>query len=232
MASANESVTWPRFVCDAGEFEKEDDGRFVDLVQVGEVVYERRGRIGADKERVSRRVLASVESAQKSLVERVAALEKEGFAEDDPVVRALPTIVDKAAKEDARARGRLDFEERFPAFVAAYAARGFDPTKTFVDAAIGKSTHPDAVARACLDAAMEGFAFGFSRRTYSYDMEHGRGANVSERDLASFYRRPAHVAALARENLLGRNRNHDDLDAPGLEDELQLRIVAIVRGPR
>jgi hypothetical protein len=54
---------------------------------------------------------------------------------------------------------------------------------------------------------------------------------VPERLLAEFYGRPADVVALAREKLRGRNTADDDLDAPGLSDEVQAELVALARRP-
>ena len=224
-------VSWTRLVCDPGPFEKEDDGSFVELVRVENAIYERAGRIGAEKERVARRVLATAASAQKSLDKQIAALEKEGYAKDDPVSRPLPTI-GNAREENAarRARGAAIFAELLPRFVAAYAALGFDPTKTFVEACVGKNVHPNKVASACIGVAAQTFGTGYTRWTYTYDQEHGKGMSVPARLLAEFYVRPAEIAALAREKLCGRNERHDDLDAHGLADEVELRIVALVKG--
>jgi hypothetical protein len=227
--STTSAVVWQRFVQEPDAWD-EDDGAFVEIVRVDNIVYERTGRIDG-RERFAKRALASEASAEKSLVRRVAALAKEGYVADDPVSRALPDMVDpRAEREHLRTLAREAIDARLSQFVDAYGAAGFDPTKDFVAACIGKNVHPTTVARTCLELAQDVFQASVARRTRTYDAEHGMRMSVPERLLADFYQRPAYVVALVREKLSGRNRDDDDLDVPGLEDEMQARIVAAKHG--
>lgn len=223
-------MSWRRLVRDAQDFEKEDDGHYVEIVRVGSALYERSGRSGAEQQSLSRRVLASEASAQKSLEKKIASLRGDGYAEDDPVDRPIPAMTNtKEHREATHARGRELFEALLPRFAIAYREAGHDPTKDFVSDCIGKNTQPNAIARECLGVAGAVFRAGFTYWTYTYDQEHGTRMTVPEHALASFYGRPAHVVALAREKLCGRNEKHDDLDAPGLADEIALRFVALAK---
>lgn len=227
-----ELVEWCRFVREPSEFEDEDDGAFVELVQVGSVVYERSGRIGG-KEREIARPLSTDAAAAKSVARKRATLAKEGYLLDDPVLRPLFERIDaRTERERLQTLARAKLSAVMPAFVTAYEAAGFDPTMDFVAACVGKKVHPNRVASDCLGLVSSLFGVEFSRRTHAYDEEHGTRASVPERLLAEFYGRPADVVALAREKLRGRNTADDDLDAPGLSDEVQAELVALARRPR
>jgi len=220
----SEPPEWQRLVQEPDELE-EDEGAFVEVVRVGCVVYERTGRIDG-LERFGKRVLATESSAQKSLDRQVANLTKDGYAPDDPVRRALPELPDaRGERERLHEAARQKLESCFGAFVEEYEKAGFDPAKTFLAACVGKNVHPNVVASTCLAIVSTLFGVGFSRCTRTYDPEHGMRMSIPERLLAEFYDSPAFVIALTRQKLAGHNGSDDDLDAPGLSDEIQARFV-------
>ena len=219
MAELDPHVAWRRFVL--------DDGResFVELTSAGERIFVRSGHREREPT-VEIRTLSSAEAARRGVEKRVATLLRNGYLEDDGVVRPLPDRDTRSDRAEAQARGRASFDEGLPLFVREWRALGFDPARPFVDECRGKGLHPNEVAGQCLALASRIFGVQFSGKTRAYDVEHGDRQSIG-RQSAAFYQAPAHVLAIVLRKLQGRSLRSDDIDAPGLADEIAARL----RGP-
>jgi len=223
----SEPLAFQRFVVDVGDDEGTE--RFTELAREGVRVYVCTGRDQTISQ-VEVRALRTEEAAQRSIEKRIATLRKNGYLADGVVERPRPepTVgVDRAAERDALyAKARAAFDEALPRFVSAWRADGLDPTLDFHAQCLKVVRHPNEVALACLRIASAAFGVAFTRRTREYDPEHGDVLPVPERLVADFYRGPACVLALAYEKLRARSMRCDDLDAPGLVDEIAARLKA------
>lgn len=219
-------LTFQRFVIEAGDGAGTE--RFTELAREGATVYVCTGKNDvASKAEV--RTLRSEDAAAASIDKRIATLRKNGYLGDGTVERARPEpdTTDRNAVRDALyAKARAAFDEALPRFVAGWRAAGLDPTLDFHAQCLKVRLQPTVVALRCLSLASETFGVAYTRRTTAYDPEHGDVLSVPERLVAEFYVSPALVLALAHEKLRGRSMRMDDLDAPGLVDEIAASLRA------
>lgn len=218
-------LTWQRFVLDR------DDGEelFAEIARSGDTVYVRSGRTRKEP-RIEIKQLQSEAAAERGVALRIATLRKQGYLEDGVVLEPAPEVEPRRSREAERAQryaeARAAFDEALPGFVAAWRALGFDPTLPFVAQCRGTRLHPREVTRRCLELASQSFGVSFTERTRSYDAEHGSVRAVPADLVAAFYKSPAAVLAIAYGKLRGQASGTDDVDLPGLEDELLARLRA------
>ncbi|EYF01308.1 hypothetical protein [Chondromyces apiculatus] len=239
-------VTWHHFVLAAEDNGRAWRDRRESIAVWGKCVYLR--------ERGSVITRASEEAAARLFEEKVAALRAKGYLGDGVEVGPVPAPRAKGATkaEEARAEKLLRmqeanaaFEAALPDFVASWKARGYDPCLSFLEqvrvlpratgavsaeATAGQAPAarllPSDLAEACVSLAEGVFGVGFTRRTTSYDAEHGMVQRIPKRLMAEFYVSPAEVLAIARWALRGPRRT-DDQDLPGVADELLARMRAM-----
>ena len=219
-------VSFQRFVIEVGDGEGTE--RFTELARLGLTVYVCTGRDDEAPTHVEIRALRSEEAAERGLEKRIATLRKNGYLADGVVERPLPLRETAGERDRARealyAKARALFDAALPAFLLGWRAEGFDPTLGFHAQCLKVKRLPNDVALRCLLLASSMFGVAYTRRTTEYDPEHGDVLPVPERLLAEFYVSPSHVLALAHEKLRGRSMRVDDIDAPGLVDEITLRL--------
>lgn len=213
-----EALSWRRFVRGAES---------VELARRGPTVFVR-GDAGA----VEVKALGSEDAAKKVLEGRARVLLRDGFVEAGEVPGEVPATRPARPQEQGRERAsaevRAAFDRKLGEFVGAWQALGFDPRLSFRKQCTRVRTHPREVAKACLELVARIFAVGFTRRTTSYDDEHGKAMGIPDRLLADFYVGPAEVLVIAYCQLRGQAGRTDDVDAPGLADELADRLRAVV----
>lgn len=220
-----EPLVWRRYVLD-----RDDEEQHVELARLGSTLFVRTGR-GERAPRVETHALASDAVAERSLERRVAALHARGYLADGVVTRPAPDVAtraDRAAeRERLAAEARAAFEGGLVAFVRAWRALGHDPCLSFREQCKGTRKHPRDLAQQCLDLVASTCGVGFTRRTATYDDEHGALRSIPPHLLADFYAGPPTTLAIAYCKLRGRCLRSDDADAPGLEDELVARMRAL-----
>lgn len=221
------TLAWQRFVLDedpeSGELE---EPLAVEVAISGNELHVRRQR-GDDDPVVEVRSYASEDAARRGAQTRITRLRKDGYLEDGVVSRpALPDTrsAARAKKASSSTQGRLTFESQLPRFVERWRSAGLDPTLSFEEQCRVARLHPNQVASRCLAIACQTFGVALTERTRSLDPEHGTVGRIPGRLLAQHYQSPAVVLAMFREKLLGRLSATDDLDAPGLADEIAARL--------
>lgn len=219
-------LIWQRFVLDR----EDGDELFAEIARSGATVFVRSGRTRKEP-RIEIKQLQNEAAAERSVALRTATLRKQGYLEDGVISGPAPEVTSRRSREEERAQryaeARAAFDAALPEFVAAWRALGFDPTLTFVAQCRGTRLHPRDVTKRCLELASQSFGVSFSARTRSYDEEHGAVRAVPAGLFAAFYKSPAAVLAIAYGKLRGQDSWTDDVDLPGLEDEL----LAKLRGP-
>jgi predicted DNA-binding WGR domain protein len=202
-------LEWTRLVLPEDDF-REDSARFVEIAVDGLSIYVRKGRLGAEGS-VEVTQVKTAEAAARGLRTRVETLVKKGWLRDDPVRKPKPP--DPAVARERAEADRRDRVEHFrrvlPAFFEAWAALGYEPSRTFQQEGQRRGRDWNAVAAECLALAARTFDVSFTGRMDDADPEHGSPGPIGRRDLAEFHRDPAKVARLAREKLRGRYARTD-----------------------
>lgn len=217
-----ESPEWQRLELVAGA------RRFVELTAVGRTVYVREGeRDGPVSVEIHQ--LGSPAAAARSLARRIRAVEDRGYSLAAPVRRPLPSRDSRAESAELLCAGRTRFDAELLGFVREWRALGYEPTQSFVESVRGSRTHPAEVAEACMALARRIYGVEFTRKTRTFDDEHGSKMSVPRGLRVSFYQSPAHVLAIALRKLQGRSRKTDDVVGPGLEDEVQAQLERLCR---
>ena len=210
----SEALSWRRFVRGAEQ---------VELARRGPTVFVRSG-MGA----VEVKALGSEDAASKVLAGRCRALLRDRFVEAGEVSGEAPATrparPEDLERERASAEVRAAFDRKLGEFVRAWQELGFDPRLSFRRQCTRERTHPNEVAKACLELAARVFGVGFTGRTGSYDDEHGTVTRIPERLLADFYVGPAKALGIVYCRMRGPDDGTDDLGAPGLEGELEGRL--------
>lgn len=181
--------------------------------------------------RFERTVARSEAAAARGLERRIATLRRRGYLADDTVERALPALPapgDLDTLEARHARGLATFKSALPAFLTEWRAQGFSIDVAFAKACVGNTLHPNEVAERCLRLASRTFEVEFVGVTRAFDEAHGDRSRVTRGLSSTFYESPLNVLALALRKLQGHSRTSDDVEAPGLTDE----IAALIRGLR
>lgn len=134
----------------------------------------------------------------------------------------MPT---RTQREQQNQEGRRLFDAGLPAFANGWRALGYDPTLSFLEQVKGRrGLHPRVVAGQCVDLAAAVYGVTFTGRTRSYDVEHGTRQPVGFSQRAPFYASPFHVLAIALRKVQGRSQRTDDVDAPGLPEEILVQL--------
>lgn len=220
-------LTWQRFVLD-----EEDTGneRYAEITRSGTLLYVRSGR-NREEPRIEIKQLASEAAAERSVASRIKKLRTLGYLEDGVVSRPVPEVstrTDRAIERAERlAEARAVFDENLPLFVREWRALGFDPLLSFVVQCRGTRLHPREVTERCLELASRSFGVTFSLRSSTYDAEHGAVRAIPAGLVFEFYESPAGVLTITYGKLRGQGGWTDDVDIPGLKDELIARIRAL-----
>lgn len=219
-------LTWQRFVLDR----EDGDELFAEIARSGANVFVRSGR-AHNEPRIEIKQLQSEAAAERSVALRIATLGKQGYLEDGVVRGPVPEAPSRRSREEERAQryaeARAFFDAALPEFVTAWRALGFDPTLTFMLQCRGTRLHPREITQRCLELVSRSFGVSFTERTRSYDDEHGAVRTVPASLSAAFYKSPAAVLAIAYGKLRGQAASTDDVDLPGLEDELLAKLRAL-----
>lgn len=202
--------------------------------EVGRGEVRRLGGEAAFDGEVAVRGLGSEAAAVKVLEGRVRGLLQAGHVEGEAVMGPAPATsqasAEDVARERASAAAREAFAEGLPRFVEAWRALGFDPLLTFARQGGRTRTPPHEVAQVCLGVAARVFGVGFTRWTLAFDEEHGTRQRIPDRLLADCYVGPLRVLTIAAYKLRGKGRYDDDVEVPGLEDEIEGQLRGLLAG--
>jgi predicted DNA-binding WGR domain protein len=223
------TISYRRFVLEE-EIDEDLEQRFeTDLAVDDRTLRKAHRRFDNEELRSARqeaRSYATREAAERALEKSVASLLRKGYVEDDPVrVEVLASSRDEEAA--MRAARREDADAAVSELAAAWTARGYRMTVSFVEECRGRprGVVPWALAAECLALAEASFGVVFSRRTRALDEEHGRISSIPARRLHEHYDGPLAVVALAQRYVEVGPAATDDVDVSARLAQLQRRFT-------
>lgn len=218
-----------RFVRDLERDDDHEEREVVDLLLDERTLRTTRRRVIDDAARTpktSKRQYASRGAAERALASAIEELRAEGYLEDDPVVPAAPPSSDEIARAiAARVARRERMDTAAAEVIAAWTARGYDVTRSFIDQCRGlpTRTHPSELAAQCMQLAETAFGVTFPRKTRSIEA-HGWITTIGARRLHEHYRSPLFVIALAQHHLERGGASTDDADVTVRELALRKKL--------